>query len=201
MCSQGLTIPALIDRARPGHPHVGHPQGRVVGADRRRRRRGRGRLLRRCRDAPKVRRACRTPAPRAAISVLAQPPSSLPSSSRWSSSPRPSWPGPSWPRWPSSRGGLLRRGLGRSLLRAVPSWPEPSSAAAFAGAAAFFAAAAAFLAGALASFLAPLVIALNSAPARNAGTLVFLTLHRSHRSRGCARCGRRGRASRRRRSR
>ena len=40
---------------------------------------------------------------------------------------------------------------------------------------AFFATATARFAGVLASFFAPLVIALNSAPALKAGTLVFLT--------------------------
>src|SRR5262245_5737018 len=40
----------------------------------------------------------------------------------------------------------------------------------------FFAAVLAFLAGALASFLAPLMMARNSAPGLNAGTTVFFTL-------------------------
>ncbi len=48
-------------------------------------------------------------------------------------------------------------------------------AGAFLPGAAFFTAATAFCAGTFANFFAPLVIALNSAPARKAGTEVFFT--------------------------
>ena len=204
VCSQGYTIPALIEVLAPRR-RAGHAQGSGLGAVGHRRRRRRGRLLRgpdgQLSDAEGLpsRRDGSPSGPTAGLAggllrggllgrcLLGCGPWLEPWRAPSSQVPwqQPSWREPSLPRRPSPEPPWPRQRLGpEPPSRSRRPWPErPSCGSRLRGRPSLPlrpwpvrpCVAAAFLAGALASFFAPLVIALNSAPARNAGTSDFLT--------------------------